>query len=215
MTQAQALQILKTGANVFLTGEPGSGKTYIINQYVRYLREHKMEPAITAATGIAATHIGGITVHSWSGIGIKTSLDKYELDRLSSNRYVYERVNRAKVLIIDEVSMLADKTLSLVDAVCREVKRNPEPFGCLQIILVGDFFQLPPVQGPDEQQPKLLQGLSGPFAYKSEAWTRAGAVVCYLTEQYRQEDLDFLKILNAIRGNKFNADGSHLPHLER
>ncbi|OGE80798.1 MAG: hypothetical protein A3H72_00210 [Candidatus Doudnabacteria bacterium RIFCSPLOWO2_02_FULL_48_8] len=214
MTQAQALNILKTGANVFLTGEPGSGKTYLVNQYVSYLRQRKIEPAITASTGIAATHIGGTTVHSWSGIGIKTFLDRYELDRLSGNRYVFERVNRAKVLIIDEVSMLSAQTLSLVDAVCREIKRNQEPFGGLQIILVGDFFQLPPVQSADEQQPRLLQGLFDRFAYKSQAWPAAKLAVCYLTEQYRQEDLDFLTILSAIRGNKFNNDGSHLQHLE-
>src|SRR3989338_10117913 len=125
MTQAQALQILKTGANVFLTGEPGSGKTYIINQYVRYLREHKMEPAITASTGIAATHIGGITIHSWSGIGIKTSLDKYGLNKIASSKHIVKRVRRAKVLIIDEVSMVPPETLSMIDAVCREIKQSP------------------------------------------------------------------------------------------
>src|SRR6185436_17233235 len=103
MTQAQALQILKTGGNVFLTGEPGSGKTYTINQYVRYLREQGVEPAITASTGIAATHIGGMTIHSWAGIGIKERLTKYDLDRIASNERVAKRVNRTAVLIIDEV----------------------------------------------------------------------------------------------------------------
>src|SRR5438045_4007160 len=68
MTQDTALSILKTGANVFLTGEPGSGKTHTINRYVEYLKEHSIEPAITASTGIAATHINGMTIHSWSGI---------------------------------------------------------------------------------------------------------------------------------------------------
>jgi len=82
MTQDQALTILKTGANVFLTGEPGSGKTYTINQYISYLRSHEISPAITASTGIAATHIGGVTIHSWSGIGIAAYLDKYNLDRI-------------------------------------------------------------------------------------------------------------------------------------
>ena len=77
MTQKEALDILKLGRSVFLTGEPGSGKTYVINQYVEYLRERRVETAITASTGIAATHIGGITIHSWSDIGIKTKLDKY------------------------------------------------------------------------------------------------------------------------------------------
>src|SRR3989338_10848077 len=145
MTQNQALSILKTGANVFLTGEPGSGKTHTVNEYVAYLRQHNIEPAITASTGIAATHISGITIHSWSGIGIKRKLDKYDLDKISSSSYVGKRVRRAKVLIIDEVSMLSAETLSMIDAVCREVKQNPEPFGGLQMILVCDFFQLPPI----------------------------------------------------------------------
>ena len=77
MTQKQALEILKTGANVFLSGEPGSGKTHTVNQYVSYLRSMKVEVAITASTGIAATHIGGMTIHSWSGIGIKRKINKY------------------------------------------------------------------------------------------------------------------------------------------
>src|SRR3989337_1132722 len=148
MTQEQALTILKTGTNVFLTGEPGSGKTHTINQYVAYLRERDIEPAITASTGIAATHIGGMTIHSWSGMGIKTKLDKYDLDKIASTEYIAKRVLRAKVLIIDEGSMLLSETLSMIDAVCREIKRSPDPFGGLQIILVGDFFQLPPIVNP-------------------------------------------------------------------
>src|SRR6185436_7715751 len=139
MTQAQALQILKTGANVFLTGEPGSGKTFTINQYIEHLRAHKIEVAITASTGIAATHIGGMTIHSWSGIGIKQFLTRYDIDRISSNEYVCKRISRAKVLIIDEVSMLLGKTLSNIDLICRECRRRSEPFGGLQVILVGDF----------------------------------------------------------------------------
>lgn len=204
MTQDQALKILKTGANVFLTGEPGSGKTYTINQYVSYLREHGVAAAITASTGIAATHIGGMTVHSWSGIGIKDSLDKYELDRVANNKYVFNRIDRAKVLIIDEVSMLSADTLSMVDAVCREVKRNTLPFGGLQVILVGDFFQLPPVQKTPAR-----------FAYESQSWKHLNPIVCYLTEQHRQEDQDFLSLLCAIRADRFNLSGEHLPHLER
>src|SRR3989344_4988327 len=107
MTQEQALNILKTGANIFLTGEPGAGKTHIVNTYVNYLRTSDVEPAITASTGIAATHIGGMTIHSWSGIGIKTKLDKYDLDKIASSEYISKRVNRTRVLIIDEISMLS------------------------------------------------------------------------------------------------------------
>src|ERR1035437_8791808 len=144
MTQESALNILKTGANVFLTGEPGAGKTYVVNSYVNYLRSSGVEPAITASTGIAATHIGGMTIHSWSGIGIRTKLDKYDLDKIASSEYIAKRINRTRVLIIDEISMLSVNMLDMIDMVCREVRQNSEAFGGMQIVLVGDFFQLPP-----------------------------------------------------------------------
>ena len=217
MTQQEALSILKTGANVFLTGEPGAGKTHTINEYVAYLRAHGIEPAITASTGIAATHISGMTIHSWSGIGIRTELSKYELERLSSNEYVAKRIGRAKVLIIDEVSMLSPQMLSMVDAICREVKRVHEPFGGLQVVLVGDFFQLPPIVKSkpmdDGEQTIFFEEPVARFAYDSPAWARAHLVVCYLSEQYRQDDPDFLALLAAIRRNEFGSE--HLRHLQK
>ncbi len=106
MTQAQALEILKTGANVFLTGEPGAGKTYILNQYLDWLNACDVPVAITASTGIAATHIGGITIHSWSGIGARDSLSQYDLDAIASNEKIVRSINRANVLVLDAISML-------------------------------------------------------------------------------------------------------------
>jgi ATP-dependent DNA helicase PIF1 len=155
VTQNEALTILKTGANVFLTGEPGAGKSYTINEYVRYLRGHNIQPAITASTGIAATHIGGMTIHSWSGIGIHNSLDMQDIRRIASSKHIGKRIRETNVLIIDEVSMLAPKTLDMVEAVCREARQDYEPFGGLQVVLVGDFFQLPPMN----QRPVLLMTL--------------------------------------------------------
>ena len=216
MTQEQALNILKTGANVFLTGEPGAGKTHTINTFVNYLRSCDVEPAITASTGIAATHIGGMTIHSWSGIGIRTKLDKYDLDKIASSEYICKRVNRTRVLIIDEISMLSLNMLDMVDMVCREIKQNDEPFGGIQIILVGDFFQLPPIVKREENSDKqnvLLAEATLPqiFAYDSGAWERARLVVCYLNEQHRQDDTDFLSVLSAIRANDVKEE--HLNHI--
>ncbi len=201
MTQSQALSILKTGENVFLTGEPGSGKTHLINEYIKYLRDNSIEPAITASTGIAATHIGGMTVHSWSGIGIKTKLDKSDLNKIKTSQYIVRRITKAKVLIIEEISMLTGDTLSMVDTICREIKQNSKPFGGIQVILAGDFFQLPPVV----HSPFL-------FAFDSPSWRELNPIVCYLTEQHRQEDDDFLNLLSAIRENVFN--NNHLHHIE-
>ncbi|HEY4515830.1 MAG TPA: helix-turn-helix domain-containing protein [Candidatus Paceibacterota bacterium] len=196
MTQEETLNILKTGANVFLTGEPGSGKTHTINEYVTYLREHDVEPATTASTGIAATHVGGYTIHSWSGIGIKKYLNEYEYDAIAGKEYVAKKIDRAKVLIIDEISMLDAPTLEAADQVCRLVKRSSKPFGGLQVVLVGDFFQLPPVNRDSERGSGNVN-----FAFNSKTWQELNPIICYLTEQHRQDDVDFLSVLSAIRKN--------------
>lgn len=205
MTQEEALKILKTGANVFLTGEPGSGKTHTINRYCAYLREHGIEPAITASTGIAATHVGGMTVHSWSGIGVKKTLSMYDLEDIAGRERVARRVALTTTLIIDEVSMLDNITVSMLDAVCRRIKNSERPFGGLQVVFVGDFFQLPPVSKrtvPNEDSYSLLEDEGDlNFAFTSPAWERANPIVCFLSEQHRQEDEAYLALLTAIRSN--------------
>ncbi len=202
MTQAEALNIMKTGANVFLTGEPGSGKTHTVNAYVDYLHEHGIDPAITASTGIAATHIHGQTIHSWSGIGIKGMLTPYDIDHIASTEYLSRRIRKTTVLIIDEISMIEANTLDMVDMVCREVRQSEEPFGGLQVILVGDFFQLPPV---------TKGGTAPRFAFQSAVWQTMKPLVCYLSEQHRQADERLLSLLAAIRTNEVMDD--HLSYL--
>lgn len=206
MKQETAFKILQTGANVFLTGEPGSGKTYIINRYVRWLREHGITAAVTASTGIAATHIGGMTIHSWCGIGVRTSLSAHDLSALAGHERVARRIRNAHVLILDEVSMLSAQTLSMAETACRTVRRTNTPFGGLQVVLVGDFFQLPPVVAREKQEDVQLGCMEqaaaktpAPFAFRSQAWDAMQPVVCYLTEQHRQEDAAFLQLLSAVR----------------
>lgn len=193
MTQNEALSILKTGTNVFLTGEPGSGKTHTVNAYVSWLRSHTIEPSITASTGIAATHVGGMTIHSWSGIGIAERMTPELLDAISSKEHVAKRLQKARVLIIDEVSMLSGSVLEMVDAVLREVRHSELPMGGIQTVLVGDFFQLPPVSRGETS-----------FAFQSPAWKKLNPLVCYLTEQHRQEDSLFLNVLTAIRSGEWD-----------
>lgn len=215
MTQSQALTILKTGANVFLTGEPGSGKTHTTNEYIAYLRSHGVEPAITASTGIAATHIGGITIHSWSGIGIKSQLMERDLHKIAGTKHILKRIKNTHILIIDEVSMLPPNTISMVDAICREIKQSQEPFGGMQVVLVGDFFQLPPVTRAVPQQDEQQHFWDEPvvrFAYGSRAWLESNFTVCYLTEQHRQDDDNFLALLSAMRRNAFTSD--HLEYIK-
>lgn len=201
MTQNEALNILKSGANVFLTGEPGSGKTHTVNQYVSHLRGFGVAPAITASTGIAATHISGMTIHSWSGIGVKKFLSEYDLDRILQNKRVFNRVRGACVLIIDEISMLSKETFAMVDAVCRKIRGDARPFGGLQVVLVGDFFQLPPISPRDAENGELFLHDSNraKFAFFSPVWSSLNLLTCYLSEQYRQDDAVFLGMLSAIR----------------
>ncbi len=192
MLQADALKILKAGRNVYLTGAAGAGKTYVINQYIEYLKDHKINASVTASTGIAATHIGGMTIHSWSGIGIKNDLTDWDIDAMEQKQYLVKRITAASILIIDEVSMLSPNMLDMVDQVCKALRRSQESFGGLQIVLSGDFFQLPPVQ-------RGVPAGEEEFADSSRAWREADIRTCYITEQYRQQEDPITGILNDVR----------------
>jgi ATP-dependent exoDNAse (exonuclease V) alpha subunit len=192
MLQEKALAILKSGKNVFLTGSAGTGKTYVLNEYITYLKARKVPVAITASTGIAATHMNGMTIHSWAGIGVKEHLTKGNLASMKAKQYLKTHLERVKVLIIDEVSMLHKNQINLVDVVLQYFKGNTDAFGDIQVVLSGDFFQLPPIGKPGETSKEK-------FSFMSEAWLRASLSVCYLTEQYRQSDNDLNLILNEIR----------------
>jgi ATP-dependent exoDNAse (exonuclease V) alpha subunit len=204
MTQNEAFEILKRGNNVFITGAAGSGKTFLLNRYIEYLKQNNIGAAITASTGIAATHINGMTIHSWTGLGIRDSLDEQTLKDLKERYYLKSRYKKAEVLVIDEISMLHHYRLDLVDNLFREFKQNTLPFGGVQVILCGDFFQLPPVARLDEPKAR--------FAYHSQAWQLLDLKICYLDEQHRQNDSDFIDVLNAIRSNA--VLGRERRHLE-
>ncbi|GAA0799060.1 AAA family ATPase [Psychrobacter piscatorii] len=198
MRQSSALDILKTGQNVFLTGSAGSGKTYTLNQYIDYLRARRVPVAVTASTGIAATHMNGTTIHSWSGIGIKDELSDRDLTNLSRKQFLADRLKDTAVLVIDEISMLHAKQLNLVSQVLKHVRKNNKAFGGIQVVVAGDFFQLPPIGSKGETN-------RDKFAFMSEAWLDAKFHICYLSEQHRQVSeaanggLDLDDILNQIR----------------
>ncbi len=197
MIQSQALEILKTGANVFLTGEPGAGKTYVINEYIAWLEATGLTVAVTASTGIAATHLGGMTIHSWSGLGIKNDLTRGELETITGREKLMKRIKKTDVLVIDEISMLDGKSLDLVELICRTIRNRDEAFGGLQVVLVGDFFQLPPI---------ARHGEIKRYAFQSHTWERMRPLICYLGEQHRQEDELLLSLLSAIRSGEIEED---------
>ena len=205
MKQETALKLMKTGENVFLTGSAGAGKTYTLNQYINYLKVRKVPVAITASTGIAATHMNGMTIHTWAGIGIKDILSDDDLKRMKERKYLKEHLENAQVLIIDEISMLHAKQLNLVNQVLKYFKESDEAFGGIQVIAAGDFFQLPPVGKNDEKN-------RDKFCFMSNAWVEAKFRVCYLTEQHRQDDSALNDILNAIRAQSIQAQ--HIQALQ-
>lgn len=190
MKQAQAFDLLKDGHNVLLTGPAGSGKTFLLNRFIGYLKEKKIGVAITASTGIAATHINGRTIHSWAGIGIKDRLSAKEIQSLVKKPHLKKQFAGVKVLIIDEISMLPAHRLDLVNRVCQAFSKNLLPFGGLQLVMCGDFFQLPPISSG---------GITAEFVYKADVWAELDLRVCYLAEQHRQSDKQMSKILNSIR----------------
>lgn len=206
MKQETALKLLKAGENVFLTGSAGAGKTYTLNQYIHYLKVRKVPVAITASTGIAATHMNGMTIHTWAGVGIKDSLSDDDLKRMKERKYLKEHLENAQVLIIDEISMLHAKQLNLVNQVLKYFKESDEAFGGIQVIVAGDFFQLPPVGRNGEAN-------RDKFCFMSDAWVEAKFRVCYLTEQHRQDDEILNQILNAIRAQNIQAD--HIQALQQ
>lgn len=190
MRQAQALNVMLGGSSVFLTGPPGAGKTYVLNQFVRRALRTGKTIAITASTGIAATHIGGTTIHSWSGLGIRDFLTDKDMIWLRANERLEKRYRSTDILVIDEVSMLHGARLDMVDTVAKLLRDDQSPFGGLQVILVGDLFQLPPI---------TRGGGVVDFAHTSSAWSELNPQICYLEEQHRQSGGGLLDVLEAMR----------------
>jgi ATP-dependent DNA helicase PIF1 len=189
MDQSLALEVMLSGVSVFLTGPAGSGKTYVLNDFISRAKKAGKHVSVTATTGLAATHLSGSTIHAWSGMGIHDELPRNFFDHLSKARR--ETIQKTDVLIIDEISMLHDYRLDMLEEITRTVREQDAPFGGLQVILCGDFFQLPPVNRSD--------GKHGGFVVSSNAWAKLDPSICYLDEQHRQNDDAFLEILNALR----------------
>lgn len=185
MLQTQALEIMKKGFNTFLTGSPGSGKTFTINLFLEWAYDNGRAVTVTASTGIAATHINGSTLHSFLGVRDDAVLTLEDQLEIVNNRWTVKRLNETEILIIDEVSMLSAQMIDNLDLILRRARGNEMLFGGMQVIFVGDFFQLPPVKAP--------------YAFTSETWKKADLTICYLSHIYRQSDPVFIELLQGIR----------------
>ncbi|CAK9819368.1 ATP-dependent DNA helicase PIF1 [Anthophora quadrimaculata] len=183
--QARILQTILNGRNVFFTGSAGTGKSFLLKKIIAAL-----PPAVTvatASTGVAACHIGGITLHQFAGIGIGTANLERCYQMASRNAILWRKT---KHLIIDEISMVDGEYFDKIEAVARYIRKNERPFGGIQLILCGDFFQLPPVSSRDKK---------AKFCFESDTWEKCVHFNFELKTVYRQNDPKFINILNNIR----------------
>ena len=183
-SQNIAVNNILEGKNVFITGSAGTGKSYLLS----YLKDKIDNMYLTATTGIAAVNIGGITLHHWAGLGIEDiPVEKIAQNILSiKGTNTKKRLLKTKVLAVDEISMLSMETFEKVDKLLRIVRGNDTPFGGIQLVLFGDFFQLPPVNSDN-------------FCFESEVWQEAEIKTIVLKEIFRQKDERFIKLLNNIK----------------
>ncbi len=179
--------------NVFITGSAGVGKTYVLKEIVKQLRQRRLVVAVTASTGVAAFQIGGTTVHHFAGVG----LAKENVDTLVKKIFRWgpscDRWTNADVLVIDEISMLDPKFFSKLDAIARWVRKTPSlPFGGIQMVFFGDFFQLMPVSDSDD-------ACALNFCFECPEWNQCLDKVICLEQVHRQKDTTFVEMLNRIR----------------
>jgi len=188
MTQANALRLMLEGENVFLTGPPGSGKSYVIEQFVSIMKNRAKTVVLTATTGIAASLFSGVTIHSWMGLGVGDISQQQLLGDILNNHILIERFRSADILIIDEISMLDGAYLDLINLILKKARSNELACGGIQVIFAGDFFQLPPVS-----KEKIN------YAFNSRSWAELSFKICYLSVQHRQINDQLYQILSAMR----------------
>lgn len=206
--QADALAEFNVGANIFLTGPGGSGKTELIKEMVRQGLQKNLTVQVCALTGCAALLLkcGAKTLHSWAGIGLATQpLNEIEF-KVMNNRNTVKKWQKTDVLIIDEVSMLSQKLFELLDDLGRRTRKQYDlPFGGLQLVLSGDFYQLPPVNKSNSEDP-----LSGNFCFESPQWAATMTKVIQLKKIFRQADPEYASILNDLRVGRLKRKGLNI-----
>ena len=197
--QKKAVALAVTGLSFFLTGAGGTGKSYVIRSIVEALNREGKDVALTALTGCAALLLGkkAKTLHSWAGIGLGKETAEVIVSKLKKSSKAKKNWLAADALIIDEVSMMTPVLLDKLDAIGRAMRKAKGlPFGGLQVILVGDLYQLPPVNKEDDYS----------FVFESEFWKEHIKDVVILNTIHRQSDPVFLKVLEEARLGKLSQE---------
>ncbi|KAG0148478.1 hypothetical protein CROQUDRAFT_654749, partial [Cronartium quercuum f. sp. fusiforme G11] len=190
--QQAVLDSVLQGHSVFFTGSAGTGKSVLLRHIIAALKRlHSKAPdvvVVTASTGMAACAIGGTTIHSFAGIGLATETPDLLVSKVRKNRKAAARWLRTKVLIIDEISMVDGELFDKLAYIAQKLKRSDKPFGGIQLVIAGDFFQLPPVSKGKVN-----------FAFNAKRWTDSITETVNLTQVFRQKDTSFIDMLNEMR----------------
>ncbi|GEQ67462.1 hypothetical protein JCM33374_g1127 [Metschnikowia sp. JCM 33374] len=200
--QNHVLELAKEGRSIFFTGSAGTGKSILLKSMIKALREIRGPGtvAVTASTGLAACNIGGITLHSFAGIGLGKGDVSSLIKTVRKNRKVVNRWKETKVLIIDEISMIDGKLFYHLDKIARNIRRSSRPFGGIQLIVCGDFYQLPPVSKVEYQTDGSNVKNEATFAFESDSWNDSLDYSIILREVFRQKgDQHFIDMLNQMR----------------
>lgn len=209
-TQAEAMARLLNRENVFISGPAGSGKTTLINKFIKLIDAEyggAFEIALTASTGIAATLIGGSTIHSWAGLGIDTTpFDPRHITPQMKRKATAMRY--ADVLIIDEISMLPAYLFEKLDHTLQHFRRSDEAFGGIQVVLMGDFLQLPPV---DKREP----GVDASFAATTQSWKALDLSYCYMDKTHRASDPKLAGLLSKMSRDLVDQEAKDLVNSRR
>jgi ATP-dependent DNA helicase PIF1 len=212
LEQEQAMQVFQQGGNMFLTGPGGTGKTALIKKMVDLCKAMGKKVQVCALTGCAAVLLNcqAKTVHSWAGIGLANGEADFIVKRVVSNKYKSAVWKKNDVLIIDEVSMMSQKIFEILDGIAKQVRKDMRPFGGLQVIFSGDFYQLPPVDDRQNEDPS-----ASAFCFESPEWSNTFPVVVQLKKIFRQTDEVYTGILNQIRVGKLfkSALETLTPHI--
>jgi len=198
--QKDAFDKYIAGENVFITGPGGAGKTHVIKQIVEHATINEKVFKVCALTGCAAVLLmcGAITLHAFAGIGLATGTIDQVVDKVVKNRYKRSNWQKIDILIVDEVSMLSLKIFKILDIIARKIKKKPNvPFGGIQLIFSGDFYQLPPVGNIDDPE-------SISFCFETPLWNETFKLENQIQFKtiFRQTDSKYIKILNKIRVGK-------------
>ena len=211
--QQLALAAVMSCSNVFITGPGGTGKSHLIERIVKALTDSRRKVEVVAATGTAAQQVNGQTLNAFFGYGIPRAVEDFK--KISSNAQQVDRLKATDVLIIEKVSMVSGELLDNIDPIVRRIRgREREPFGGIQIVFVGDFFQLPPVreraaaatQAKDASASKVQHFLNRGYAFESKAWLALNVEMHELTRSFRQSDQVFVSALNEIRYGRLGPE---------